>query len=113
MYGVIKMEYLTQEEVAMIFERWLKRRVLKIKDPTKFICTLCTESGYGKYLHVCNSLSQPKDSRFIFEFDAESSDDRPDIEKIRHCIEIEWGFLSEIKRSDYKKELEEIQENNT
>ena len=73
MYGVIKMEYLTQEEVAMIFERWLKRRVLKIKESTKFICTLCTAPSYGKYLHVCNSLEQPKNSRFIYDFDAENS----------------------------------------
>lgn len=33
------MEYLTQKEVAMIFERWLKRRVLKIKKSTKFNST--------------------------------------------------------------------------
>lgn len=107
------MEYLTQEEVAMIFNHWLNRRVLKIKEPTKFICTLCTEPGYGKYLHVSDSLSQPENSKFIYEFDAGNPDDRPDIEEIRHCVGTEWDFLSEIKRSDYKKELEEIQENNT
>ena len=106
---ISNMEYLTQEEVAMIFERWLKRRVLKIKEPTKFICTLCKEPGYGKYLHVCNSLEQPKNSKYIFEFDAENSDDRPDIEEIRHCVEIEWDVLSEIMRSNYEKELKEIQ----
>ena len=106
------MEYLTQEEVATIFERWLKRRMLKIKDRTKFICTLCIVPGYGKYLHVRNNPVLPKNSRFILEFDAENSDDRPDIKEIRHCVETEWDFLSEIKRSFYEEELKEIQENN-
>jgi len=105
------MEYLTQEEVAMIFERWLTRRVLKIKEPTKFLCTLCKEPGYGQYLHVCTNMTQLENSRLVCEFEADNPDNRPDIEQIRRRVEMEWHLLSEIKRSDYEKELKEIQEN--
>lgn len=105
------MEYLRQEEVAMIFRRWLTRRVLKIKEPTKFICALVEESGYGNYLHVCDNKSTPKNSRLICEFDANSIDDRPNIEQIRQSVEREWNFLSEIKRNYYEQELKEAQKN--
>jgi len=105
------MEYLTQEEVAMIYERWLARRVLKIKEPTTFTCSLCKEPGYGKYLHVCNNMAQPWNCRLIYEFKADTPDDRPDVEQIRHCVEREWHFFSEIKKSDYENELKEVQEN--
>ena len=105
------MEYLTQEEVSMIFKRWLTRRVLKIKEPTKLICTLRKEPGYGQYLHVCNDMAQPKDSRLIYEFDADNPDDRPDVEQIRKGVEREWHFLCDIKKSDYENELKEAQEN--
>jgi hypothetical protein len=105
------MDFLTQEEVTMIFYRWLNRRVPRIKEPTKFICTLCTESGYGKYLHVSDSLSRPENSKFVYEFEVENPDDPPDLEQLRQCVEKEWDFLSDMKRTDYLKELKEIQEN--
>jgi len=104
------MEYLTQEEVTMIFQRWLTRRVLKIKEPTKLICTLCKKPGSGEYLDVCNNIAQPKDSMPIYEFKADNPDDRPDVEQIRHYVEREWHSLSEIKKSDYENELKEVQE---
>lgn len=107
------MEYLTKEEVAMIFEYRLKRRVLKVKKPMQFICTICKSPGYGSYLHVGNSLAKPKNSRIILDFDAEHPDDCPDIEQIRNCVERDWDFLSKIERSNYEKELKQIQENNT
>lgn len=105
------MKYLTQEEVAMIFKRWLTRRVLKIKEPTKFMCTLCTEPGFGKYLHVCTKETEPQNCIFICEFDVADSNDFPDTKLIRDCVEKQWRFLSEIKRSDYENELKEAQEN--
>lgn len=105
------MEYLTQEEVALIFKRWLTRRVLKIKEPTKFLCALCSEPGFGKYLHVCTDETKPENCTFICEFDVVNSNDFPDTELIRSSIEKHWHFLSEIKRNDYESELKEAQEN--
>jgi hypothetical protein len=105
------MEFLTQDEIAVIFERWLARRVSRIKEPTKFFCALCTEPGYGNYLHVCNDMTQHENIRLIYVFDADTPDDRPDMEEIKHCVEKEWNFLSEIKRSDYEQELKESREN--
>ena len=81
------MEYLTQEEVALIFKQWLTRRIMKIKEPTKFMCKLCTEPGFGKYLHVCTSTTQPENSIFICEFNADKPDVFPDTELIRNCVE--------------------------
>ena len=105
------MEYLTQEEVTMIFERWLTRRVLKIKEPTKFLCALCSEPGFGKYLHVCTKETEPQNCILICEFDADKSEDFPDTEQIRNSVEKQWQILSQIKRSDYENELKEAKEN--
>ena len=105
------MEYLTQEEVTMIFKRWLTRRVSRIKEPTKFLCALCSEPGFGKYLHVCTDETKTQNCILICEFDVDNSDDFPDTEQLRNCVEKQWHFLSEIKRSDYESELKEAQEN--
>ena len=105
------MEYLTQEEMTMIFKRWLTRRVSRIKEPTKFLCALCTEPRFGKYLHVCIDETKPENCILICEFDVENSNDFPDTELIRSGVEKQWHFLSEIKRSDYENELKEAQEN--
>ena len=104
------MEYLTQDEVVMIFQRWLARRVARIDKPTKFFCALCTEPGYGNYLHVCIDMTQHRNIRLIYEFDVDNPDDRPDTEQIKHSVEKNWNFLCEIKRSDYKQELKEAHE---
>jgi hypothetical protein len=105
------MEYLTQDEIAMIFARWLARRVPRIQEPTKFFCALCTEPGFGRYLHVCNDMSHHKNIKPICEFDANSPDDRPNLEQIKRSVEEAWNFLSEIRRNDYEPELKEAQEN--
>jgi hypothetical protein len=105
------MEYLTQEDVTMIFKRWLTRRVSRIKEPTKFLCALCSEPGFGKYLHVCTDETKPENCIFICEFDVDNSDDFPETELIRSGVEKQWHLLSEIKRSDYESELKEAQEN--
>ena len=105
------MQYLKQDEVALIFHRWLTRRVKKISEPTKFMCAICTEPGFGKYLHVCTDTTQPQNSIFICEFDVENPNDFPDIRQIKQAIEKQWQILSEIKRIDYENELKEAKEN--
>ena len=105
------MEYLTSDEIAMIFVRWLSRRVSRIKEPTKFICSLCTEPEYGSYLHVCEDMSQHEKYKLICEFEADNPDDFPSKEMIKDSIEKNWDFLSELKRSDYVNELKEAHEN--
>ncbi len=104
------MEFLTQDEIASIFEQWLTRRVKRINEPTKFFCALCSEPGYGKYLHVCTDMAQHKNIKLIYEFDANSSNDLPDKEKIKRSVEKEWNLLSDLKRSDYEQELKEARE---
>ena len=104
------MEYLTSDEIAMIFERWLTRRVRRIKEPAKFFCALCTEPEFGSYLHVCEDMSQHKNIRLICEFEANNPDERPSRVLFKESIEKNWNFLSEIKRSSYEQELKEAQE---
>ena len=105
------MEYLSSEEIAMIFERWLSRRVPRITEPTKFICSLCTVPGYGSYLHVCDDMSQHENFRLICEFEANNPEDRPSRGFLKDSIERNWSFLSELKKSDYVQELKEAKEN--
>ena len=105
------MEYLTSEEIAMIFERWLSRRVPRITEPTQFICGLVIEPGFGSYLHVCTDTTQPDNIKPICQFDADSPDVRPVREFLKDNIEKSWSFLSELKKSDYKQELKEAKEN--
>ena len=105
------MEYLTSEEIAKIFERWLTRRVSRITEPTKFFCVLCTEPGFGSYLHVCENTAQHKNIKLICEFEADGSDTRPSREFLKESIENSWDFLCEIKRSNYEHELKEAHEN--
>jgi hypothetical protein len=105
------MEYLSSDEIAMIFERWLTRRVPRIKEPTKLFCGLCTEPGYGSYLHVCDNMAQPKNIRPICEFKANNPDDHPSKKMLKESIEKNWNFLCEIKKSDYVQELKEAHEN--
>ena len=105
------MEYLSSEEIAMIFERWLSRRVPRITEPTKFICGLVIEPGFGSYLHVCTDTTQPENIKQICLFDANSPDARPTREFLKERIEMNWDFLSELKKSDYERELKEAQEN--
>ena len=105
------MEYLSSEEIAMIFERWLSRRVPRITEPTKFICGLVVEPGFGSYLHVCTDTTQPVNIKPICQYDANSPDDRPAREFLKERIEKNWDFLSELKKSDYERELKEAQEN--
>jgi len=105
------MNYLSSEEIAMIFERWLSRRIPRITDPTKFICGLVTEPEFGSYLHVCFDTAKPENIKPICEFQANSPNDRPTREFLKENIEKNWDFLSELKKSDYERELNEAQEN--
>ena len=75
------------------------------------MCALCTEPGFGKYLHVCTDETKPENCIFICEFDVDNSDGFPDTKLIRSGIEKQWRFLSGIKRSDYENELKEAQKN--
>ena len=105
------MEYLSSDEIAMIFERWLSRRVPRISGPTKFICALVTEPEFGSYLHVCNDVSQHKNIKPIYEFEAQNPGDIPTRETIKANIEKNWDFLSKIKKNHYEQELKEAHEN--
>ena len=105
------MLYLKQDEIALIFYRWLTRRVKRINEPTKFICALCTEPGFGKYLHVCTDTAISQNCIIIREFEVEDSNHIPDIKLIKDGIEKHWQILSEIKRSDYENELNEAKGN--
>jgi|WetSurMetagenome_2_1015567.scaffolds.fasta_scaffold327097_1 hypothetical protein len=104
------MNYLTSDEIAMIFERWLSRRVPRITEPTKFFCTLVTEPGFGSYLHVCTDMSQHKNFRLICGFEANTPNDRPTREFLKDSIEKNRDFLPKIKQSDYESELKEAKE---
>lgn len=105
------MEYLSSEEIAMIFERWLTRRVPRITEPTRFICGLVVEPEFGSYLHVCTDTTQPENIKPICQFDANNPDARPTREFLKDSIEKNWDFLSELKKSDYVQELKEAIEN--
>jgi hypothetical protein len=104
------MEYLTSDEIAMIFERWLSRRVPRITEPTKFFCALVTEPGYGSYLHICTDMSQYKNIRLICQFEVDNPNDRPSKEFLKDSIKKNRDFLSKIKKIDYESELKEAQE---
>ncbi len=105
------MEYLSSGEIAMIFERWLSRRVPRITEPTKFICGLVIEPGFGCYLHVCTDKSLPGNIKTICRFDASGPNERPAREFLKDSIEKNWSFLSELKKSDYVLELKEAKGN--
>ncbi len=105
------MEYLSSEEISMIFERWLRRRIPRITEPTKFVCGLVTEPGFGSYLHVCTDRSLPEKIRTVCRFDAKSYDERPSRIFLKESIEKSWDFLSELKKNDYVQELKEAMEN--
>jgi len=105
------MEYLSKEEIVKVIQHLFETR-LEVKKPTEFLCVLFYGgSGKGKWLTVCTNRTTPRGTRrIIVGFDAEYSDEQPDLELIRQKVEENWDELSEIKRSDYENLVKRIQE---
>lgn len=105
------MEYLSKEEVIKLIWYFFETRS-EVKKSTKFLCVLYYGGpSEGRGLTVCTNRTIPRGTRrIIVGFDAEYSDEQPDLELIRQKVEQNWDELSEIKRSDYDNLLERIQE---